>query len=154
MPISIYLEYKLLTSPEWHTIEFLPEDYFDLDPEEKVEWDSVPEYDDAIDYLDIDPKSVLNTRVRIIDDKANITKVITTTFWNNGENQIAERIDKGPEMFYWLIVITVKLQNDPPVWETLRIERENDVPLIDFHSFIKDNEDGSEAEIKIYPVGS
>lgn len=151
MSLSILLEYRLFDSSEWQTIEMLPEDYFDLEPNEKIEWDCLPLYDNAIGYLDIDPKLVSNTRIRIIDNKANITKVITTTFWNQGKNQIVERIDKGPGIFYWLTILTIKLQDNPPVWEILRIPREDDVAKLEFHSFIQDNEDGSETEKIIYP---
>ncbi len=156
--LSISIEYKTIDSSQWHIIELLPEDYFylvDLEPDEVLEWDSVPEYDDAIDYLDIEPNLVSNTRLRISDIEAQITKVITETFWNQGNNRIVERIDsRNSEVFYWLMIIDTKVQDNPTIWEILRIEKEDNLPKISHHSFIKDNEDGSQAEMNIYPDNS
>ncbi len=158
MRVSVFIDYRFINDSEWHTIEMLPEDYFDLSPDEKIEWDCVPEYNQAIDYLidylDVDPKLVLNTRVRIFDREANISEVITTTFWNQGENMIAERVitDLETPDLLWLMVITSKVQDNPAVWEIMRLQRENNVPVLESHSFITDNEDGSESQKIIYPI--
>ncbi len=98
---------------------------------------------------------VSNTRLRISDIEAQITKVITETFWNQGNNRIVERIDsRNSEVFYWLMIIDTKVQDNPTIWEILRIEKEDNLPKISHHSFIKDNEDGSQAEMNIYPDNS
>ncbi len=152
MSVCIFIDYRFINDTEWHTIEISPQDYFDIDPDEKIAWNCVPEYDKVIDYLDVNPKQVLNTRLRIIDDEASVTKVITTTFWNQGENHIAERIIKGLEIPDWLMVMTIKIQDNPPIWEILRLQRKNDVHMLEFHSFITDNEDGSQTEKVIYPI--
>jgi hypothetical protein len=160
MSVSVFIDYRLINEPEWHTIEISPEDYFNLDPDEKIAWDCVAEYDKEIDYLidclEVSRKQVLNTRLRIIDDEVNVTQVITTTFWNQGENHIAERLIKGliiPDLLPdWLMIITTKVQDNPPVWEILRLQRKNEVLVIEFHSFITDNEDGSQSEQIIYPI--
>lgn len=160
MPVSVFIEYRLINDTEWHTIEMSPEDYFDLEPDEKIEWNCVPEYDNAIDYLvgdfDIDLKQVLNTRVKIIDDEVNVTEVITTTFWNSGENEFTERFITGsgkPEWLSdWLTIVTIKIQDNPDVWEIIRLQRENNVPVLEFHSFITENKDGFESEKIIYPI--
>ncbi|MEG4996306.1 hypothetical protein [Microcoleus sp. B4-D4] len=152
MSVSIFIDYKLINDTQWHTIEMSPENYFDLYLDEKIRWDCVPKYDKVIDYLNVDRKQVLNTRLRIIDDEASVTKIITTTFWDQGENTIAERLVRGLEKLYWLMVITTKVQDNPAVWEILRLQKENDVPIVEFHSFITDNEDGSETEKIIYPI--
>lgn len=160
MSVSVFIDYRLINEPEWHTLEIPPEDYFDLDPDEKIAWDCVAEYDKEIDYLitslDVNRKQVLNTRVRIIDDEVNVTKVITTTFWNQGDNHIIERSIKGLELLKWLpdwlMITTTKVQDNPPVWEILRLQKENNVPVLEFHSFITDNEDGSQSEKVIYPI--
>lgn len=152
MSVSIFIDYKLINDTQWHTIEMSPENYFDLYLDEKIRWDCVPKYDKVIDYLNVDRKQVLNTTLRIIDDEASVTKIITTTFWDQGENTIAERLVRGLEKSYWLMVITTKVQDNPAVWENLRLQKENDVPRVEFHSFITDNEDGSETEKIIYPI--
>jgi hypothetical protein len=160
MSVLVFIDYRFINDTEWHTIEMSPEDYFDLDPDEKIEWNCVPDYDKEIDYLinylNVDPKLVLNTRSRILDDEANISTVVTTTFWNQGENQISERFIKGlgvPDWLPdWLMVITIKIQDNPDVWEIMRLQRENDVPVLEFHSFITENEDGFQSEKIIYPI--
>jgi hypothetical protein len=50
------------------------------------------------------------------------------------------------------MVITSKVQDNPAVWEIMRLQRENDVPVQEFHSFIADREDGSQSEKIIYPI--
>jgi hypothetical protein len=119
MSVSIFIDYKLINDTQWHTIEMSPENYFDLDNDEKITWHCVPQYDKEIDYLidylNVDSEQVLNTRVRIIDDEASVTKVITTTFWNQGQNTIAERLIRGLEKSHWLMVITTKVQDNPAV---------------------------------------
>ncbi|MBE9165303.1 hypothetical protein [Tychonema sp. LEGE 06208] len=152
MSVSIFIDYKLINDTQWHTIEMSPENYFDLYLDETIRWDCVPKYDKVIDYLNVDRKQVSNTTLRIIDDEASVTKIITTTFWDQGENTIAERLVRGLEKSYWLMVITTKVQDNPAVWEILRLQKENDVPIVEFHSFITDNEDGSETEKIIYPI--
>ncbi|HLO48102.1 MAG TPA: hypothetical protein VK211_06740 [Kamptonema sp.] len=154
MSVYIFLEYQLIGSERWEVIEILPEEYFDLDPDEKIEWDCVAMYDKDFEYLDIERQELSHTKLRIVDDEANVTKVITTTFWNNGENLIAERIINRDTGSDWLMVIEIKLQDHPNIWEILRLQRKDEVPIVEFHSFITDNEDGSESEKIIYPIES
>ena len=153
MSVYIFLEYQLIGSERWEVIELLPEEYFDLDPDEKIEWNRVPMYDQAVEYLDIKRKQLSHTKLKIVDDEANVTKAITTTFWNNGENSIAERIiDRDTGGSDWLMVREIKLQDNPNIWEILRLQRKDAVPILEFHSFITDNEDGSQSEKIIYPL--
>ena len=153
MSVYIFLEYQLIGYERWEVMELLPEEYFDLDPDEKIEWDCVPMYNDDVEYLDVERKELSHTKLRIVDDEANVTQVITTTFWNDGENSIAERIiygDTGGDG--WLMVIEIKLQDNPNIWEILRLQRKDTVPILEFHSFITDNKDGSQSEKIIYPI--
>ncbi|CBN54039.1 MULTISPECIES: hypothetical protein [Kamptonema] len=153
MSVYIFLEYQLIGSDRWEVIELLPEDYFDLDPDEKIEWDCVSEYNHAVEYLDIEREKLSHTKLKIVDDEANVTEVIKTTFWNDGKNQIDERIiDRDTGGSEWLMVMTIKLQDNPNIWEILRLQRKDDVPILEFHSFITDNEDGSQSERIIYPI--
>jgi hypothetical protein len=150
--VHISIEYKLVNSSQWHLVKLLPEDYFDLDVDEEIEWDCVPEYDHAIDYLDIDKTSISCTKISIIDSKAEVTKTITETFWNQGKNRIIERIDKGQKVSYWLMIININLQDNPPISEILRFERdEENLPKICSHVLIRENENGCEEEKEIYP---
>lgn len=142
--VRIFLEYKLINSSQWHCVEMSPEDYFDLDPDEEIEWNCIPEYEHGIDYLNIDRASILSTKITIIDPKVEVTKIITETFWNQGQNRIIERIDRGTEVSYFLTIVDIKLQDDPPIYEILRFERdEENLPKICSYVLIKE-ENGRE----------
>jgi hypothetical protein len=157
MTVTIKIDYKILNSLDWHTISLTPEEYFDKSyfeeyPDEEFEWNSVSEFDDTIDYLDLDPSTISHTRIRIYDDKANASRILSETRWNNGESFIAERIDKHLEETNELMVISIKLRENPTEWEILRIQKEDGMPVLEFHSIITDMEDGSQEERIIYPV--
>ncbi|AFY45692.1 hypothetical protein [Nostoc sp. PCC 7107] len=156
MPLNIFIDYKLINDLQWHTVEMSPEEYFDtslLEKDEKLIWNSIPEYNHAIEYLDIDLCLLSNTRtrIRIQDSEFLITLTITTTFWNNGQNLIIERIDNALDETKSVMIIQTKLQEDPTVWEIMRFKKKSDVLELEFHTFIRENEDGSQTEKKIFP---
>lgn len=105
-----------------------------------------------IEYLDVDPVLVANTRLRIRDTDSGATRTITTTFWNYGRNQIAERIDTGSEIYPYALILTVRVQENPTIWEIMRFKRRDDVLEMEFHSFIQDNDDGSQSEKIVFPA--
>ena len=70
--INIKLEYKLINYSQWRSIDFLPNEYFDLEADEKVEWDCAPYYNHGIDYLDIAHDLVQHTKIIIVDTEADI----------------------------------------------------------------------------------
>jgi hypothetical protein len=157
MTVSIDIDYRLIDSPNWITVSIKPEEYFDKSyfeeyPDEEFEWDSVPELNHAIDYLDVESSMVSHTRIRIFDDKANVNSTLSQTFWNSGENFISERIDKHLDKVEELTILNIKLRENPVEWEVLRIQKEHGVPMLEFHSVITDNEDGSQKERIIYPT--
>jgi hypothetical protein len=67
--VGIFLEYKLINSSQWHCVEMSPEDYFDLEPDEEIEWNCIPEYDRGIDYLNIDRGTGVSYFLTIVDIK-------------------------------------------------------------------------------------
>ena len=148
--ITITIEYKLINSTEWHLVEFSSDEYFDLEPDEKVEWDCVPLYNHGIDYLDIDKTLVQYTKITIIDLDAKVTNIATETFWNQGNNRITENTVSGAYS-WWETIIDIKIQKYPPTWEILRYTKENNLPKLSYHGLITDNDDGSQEEQKIYP---
>jgi hypothetical protein len=157
MTVSISIDYKTLNSSDWKTLELTPEEYFDKVyfeeyPDEEFEWDSLPEFEDAVDYIDLELEMISHTRIRIFDDKKNISRTFSEALWNNGENYIVERVDKYPEKVEELIIMNIKLRDDPSEWEILRIQKVNGVPMIELHSVITDKEDGSQEERIIYPI--
>jgi hypothetical protein len=157
MTVTVEIDYKLLNTLDWQSISLMPEEYFDKSyfeeyPDEEFEWNSVADFNDAVDYLDLDPSTVSHTRIRIYDDKANVQSTLSQTFWNNGENHIFEQVDKHTQKVEELIVICIKLRENPTEWEILRIQKEDGMPVLELHSVITDNEDGSQKERLIYPV--
>ena len=147
--ITITIEYKFRNSEQWHSVEFSPDEYFDLDPGEKVEWDCIPFYNHTIDYLDIDKSLVQYTRSTIVDIEANVTRIFTETFWNQGENRITESSISGSSS-WWETIIEIKLDENPSTWEILRYTKKNNLPKLSYHGLIKDKDDGSQEEKIIY----
>lgn len=82
-------------------------------------WNSVPEYDRAIEYLDVEPSLGSHTRLRIKDSTIQKFLTITTTFWHHSQNLIIERSDResGEPR---LVIINTKLQEAPTVWEIMK----------------------------------
>jgi hypothetical protein len=149
--VTIKIEYKLNNSTDWLEVNLDPEEYFDLDPDEEVEWDCVPIFNHALEYLNIDKKLVKNTRITVIDHKANVNKCIVETFWHQGENTIVEVTISG-SVSHWEMIICTKLLESSFTWKILRFHKENNIPTLSYHGLFKDNEDGSEEELIIYQV--
>jgi hypothetical protein len=70
--IDITIEYKLINFSQWQSVKFLPEEYFDLEPDEKIEWDCVPWHNHAIDYLDIELSLVEFTKITLKENNLSI----------------------------------------------------------------------------------
>ncbi|MBD2457444.1 hypothetical protein H6G80_25620 [Nostoc sp. FACHB-87] len=154
MTLNIFIDYKLINDLQWHIVEMSPEEYFDtslLEEGEQLIWNSIPEYNHAIEYLNIDPSLVSDTRIRVQDSESLKTLTIITTFWNNGNNFIIERIDNALDKAKYVMIIQTKLQEDPTIWEIMRFKKKSDVLELEFHTFIRENEDGSQTEKKIFP---
>lgn len=154
MVLQIFIDYRMNNSSQWQTVEFSPEEYFDISLDENIEWNSVPEYNHAIEYLNIDTKLVVNTRIRINDSNFGDMTTITTTFWNQGKNFVLERTDKETKVssYYCLLITNILLQEDPSISEIMRFKKIDGVLEIEFHSFIQDNEDGSQTEKIVFPA--
>ena len=148
LQMQISITYKVKESTKWEMITLSPNEYLDLEPDEEIE-DCIPIYDHAIDYLDIDRKSISNTKL-IVREANGQQQVTTETFWNQGENRLIERTDSGLKSS-WLMIITIKLKDIPLTWEILRFEREDSIPKLCYHVFIQENEDGSQTETAVYP---
>jgi hypothetical protein len=146
--MQISIEYKIKESTEWKAITLSIDEYLDLEPDEEIE-DCIPLYDHAIDYLDVDRKSISNTKL-IVREANGQLEITTETFWNQGNNRITERTDSGPKS-YWLMIIEIKLKDIPPTWEILRFEKEDGIPKLCYHVIIQENEDGSQSETVVSP---
>lgn len=89
---------------------------------------------------------------KLIDEPDwRVIEIPPEDYFDLDTDEEAERSIQGLEEPDWLMVITTKIQERPPVWEILRLQREENSPVFAFHSFITENEDGSETERIVYP---
>lgn len=130
-----------------------PEQYFDLDPEEKEKdgytVESVPRFLDIRDYLEERDKSlrdsdITNVNVFLRDVKKNAGISFYHTYWNNGENMLIERRDSTPLESYHEIIIQLTI--DRCICETLRFVEENGIMHPTMHSHILNNADGTQSD--------
>jgi len=147
-PVQVTLKYKTLSNADWQFIELAAQEYFDLEPDEEVEIDSIPEYNHAIDYLALDSSQIETTMLILTDEERQARRAITETFWNNGQNRLIERVDSGSAP-YWEMILEVQTGQAPPIWEVLRVCREDGAMKPIYHAFIRDNHDGSQFETRI-----
>ncbi len=147
-PVQVMLKYKTFSQADWQFIELAPQEYFDLEPNEEVEIDSIPEYNHAIDYLALDSSEIETTVLILTDEEQQARRAITETFWNNGQNRLIERVDSGCDP-YWEMILEVQTAHTPPTWEVLRVCREDGAMKPIYHAFIRDNHDGSQLETRI-----
>lgn len=159
--VNIEIQYLLKDNQEWNCFKLSPQEYFDLEENEKIELDCVPQYGHALDYLQdyytkIDLTQILVTRIILIDFLNKKQRQINERFWDNSRNRLIERLDLDLTKFqikYHEIIIETQIKDDPPQWEILRLNQQNQIMTPIFHSFIQQNSDGSETEtsIKIEP---
>jgi hypothetical protein len=147
--IQIELAYKLLDSKGWKSINFSPENYFDIESGEIVNLDSIPFYDHAIEYLvedrGIQKESVMATKLHLYDKSTKKERLITESFWNYGRNRLIERQDIGDQP-YSEIILEMLVSEVPEVWEMLRCDRLAGVLSPSYHAKIQEREDGSQVE--------
>ena len=158
--IVIDFKYKLNKSDTWLKKDITVEEYFDLDyldEGEPIVVDSVPLYNDFIDYIkntDCEKQQISKISIDIIDTVTNCKLHFYQTFWNKQENWIVERIDTidGNEINYHEFIISTVLpreisNNTELDYEIIRFQKkESDINFL-FHSIIRDNADGSQSEI-------
>lgn len=144
--IKITIAYKFNQSNNWEYISLHPDEYFDLEPDEKITLDCIPQYNHAIDYLNINRTEINATKLSIIDEKTENKSVIIEKFWYEGKNRLIERHDFGDSP-HWEMILEQKLSGNPAVWEVMRLGKEDEVIVLLYHAFLQDNDDGSQTEI-------
>jgi hypothetical protein len=155
--VNVEIQYLLKEHQEWNCFKLSPQEYFDLEENETIELDCVPQYAHALDYLreyytKIDLTQILVTRIILIDFLNKKQRQINERFWFNSQNRLIERIDLDLTQFQIQdheIIIETKINNNPPQWEILRLNQQNQMINPIFHSFIQENPDGSETENQI-----
>jgi len=147
-PVHITIEYKLTDSSSWEFLELTPDEYFELEANEKVSLDSIPQHNHAIQYLGIEEQRVIATKIILIDEAKQAKRTLVERFWNQGENRLIERTDIG-EKPYTEIILEIQVSKEPPLWEIIRIGREDGVLTPWYHAFLQDNDDDSQTETRI-----
>ncbi len=155
--ILVWIEYKLVDNVDWKKIELTPDEYFDpLDEEDDVnsngsieeyDFDSVPKYFHAIDYIGCNIWDVEHTKVTILDISKQIKHIQSETFWNGGQNRIILTQTSVPGVSHCEIMVETLIQETPKTIQQVTLKIEDNIPKYQTQIVIKRNEDGSEAII-------
>jgi hypothetical protein len=84
----------------------------------------------------------------LIDQQIKAKISIIERFWNHGKNRLIERTETGPNP-YWEMILEIQANQKPPLWEIIRLGRENGIVTPSYHGLIQDNDDGSQTETVI-----
>lgn len=144
--VSVNIKYKLVNEQSWVNLAISPQEYFDLEEHEKIEVDSIPIYNHALDYINKNKKEIEITQIAIYDHIKHARIIITETFWDNQNNRIIERIDTGKADEGELIIVESKIRDNPLVYEIIRFNRKDEILIPEYHGFITQNSDGSQTE--------
>ncbi len=126
--MKIQIRYKRLDSSLWENHSPLAaEDYFDpINEERPFEWDDVPRFMHAAEYLDIPLAEISETELQILDTDNQIPSTITEIIWNSGKNRIIQvSVDD-----YKLLVAQIFVDTPLGAWHTIRVNRHTDGRLL------------------------
>jgi hypothetical protein len=150
--IQIVIEYQTYSDGFTKSIKVLPEDYYDLDPDEEPSMkDSVERYNHAIDYLDVPAESIKQTKLTIIDLEIENQKISNTIYWNSGKNFAIQSYSIREGKTSLITIISLRVSDSPMIDEILRFVNieEFDVPKLAFHVQIETHSDGTQTEKEI-----
>lgn len=152
--ISIWIEYKLVNNPDSLKIQIAPEDYFepldededpDFNTDKEYDYDSVPKYFHAIEYIGCETSNVENTKITILDERNGIEYIQSETFWNKGENRMIMTQTLGKEVNRYDMLIETLINRKPKTIQQVKFIIENNIPKYQEQIIIQTNEDGSES---------
>lgn len=153
--ISIWIEYKLVNDPDFLKIKIAPEDYFEpLDEEEdpdfnnadeEYDYDSVPKYFHAIEYIGYEISNVEHTKITILDERNGIEYIQSETFWNKGEDRMIMTQTLGKEVNQFDMLVETLINRKPQTIQQVKFIIENNIPKYQEQIIIQTNEDGSES---------
>lgn len=140
---NIIFRYKK-QNEAWESLDIEIDEYFDLEPNEKVSTYSVTNYLLPEQYIDVPTSQIeyIQISINIGSNRSELKK----TFWNKGINSITERLDSSPKERH-LIILSTLIDKEKKVFETIRLDRINDFLFPEHHSLIQDNPDGTETEL-------
>ncbi len=149
--IRVSIEYMKVSETKWTAVVLDANEYFEsVEDESLMDLDCVPRHNHAVDYLDIEPREVRATRLTISSPLDGSSRIVNETSWNEGKCRVIERTDSGARP-YWELIVESRIEDQPPLWDILRLVRRDALLVPIYHAVIRENADGSEEEVPIVP---
>ena len=147
--LSVYRE----RSDDPHVIHLTPEQYFDLDPDEIADVDSVPIYSDLEKYLD-DTANVTKLALEIKNEPDDKTLRIEKVYQNDSHTTVTTRSDyRGQALTYREIicesVLPRELVDEGSAYDVCRFIVNGDTAECVYHGIFHYTDDGKETEYRI-----
>lgn len=143
MTNSLVFKYIIKGETAWRKLDISLEEYFDVEKDEKVSFNSVEKYCHLHEYLDYSIEDLLFINV-LVQIGAN-ARQLKQTFWNQGNNFSIERIDTGDQA-YRELVMSFLIDSEKQIFEITRIVLADEKLYPAYQGFITDNQDGSQSE--------
>jgi hypothetical protein len=154
MSVEVTISFKRIGSSEWSRVGIPAGDYFDQEwnEGETLGVDSVPRYDDAIQYLEgMSEGDVDATQIEVEDRLLGKRRVVAVVYWNRGTNSTAEISEfEGLTMTYWELIFDTLVSRNPRIYEVLRVGRSSGLITVLSHCFIEARPDGTERQFDEY----
>lgn len=147
--VAIEIQYKLEGSEKWEVINLSPEEYFELEEGEEPDIDCTPRHNNIIDYIESNVNKVVNIKTVITNTETKTERRFIDTYWNNQKNFIIERIDSSNGFDDVEIIIETKINENPNVYQIIRIVRKDGILIPVLHDFVTENADGTETLTQI-----
>lgn len=138
--LKIAIKYQLTDSLVWHDIELTPDDYFRLEPNEKVQLRSLPKYNHAFQYLSLERDRLSGTKIVLIDNILKAKRYIVERFWNNGQNRLIEKTDISNKI-YGETTLEIMVGKEPPLWEIVKVMRQDGILTSWYRGFSQNTDD-------------
>lgn len=147
--LSVYRE----RSNEPDVIHLKPEEYFDLDPGEEPDVDSVPLYSDLERYLD-DVEDVTKLAVEIKNESDGKAMRIEKSYQNEGRSTVTTRSDYQNEALTYREIIyesmlPQELIAQGSAYDLCRFVVNGDTAECSYHGIFHYTDDGKEIEYRI-----
>ena len=151
--IFVEIEYKMLNQQNWEKIQLTPYEYFETIDEdeyldskplnEEYDFDSVPKYFHAVEYIGCKLSEIEHTKVTIVDLSKNIKLIQSETFWNEGNNRLISTQFFGEKPSHEILVETV-INKIPKTIQQVKFLLEDNLPKCQHQLVIQCHEDGSQ----------
>lgn len=152
--IFVEIEYKMLNQQTWEKIKLTPYEYFETIDEdeyldskplnEEYDFDSVPKYFHAVEYIGCKLSEIEHTKLTIVDLSKNIKLIQSETFWDEGNNRLISTQFFGMEKPSHEILVETVINKIPKTIQQVKFLLEDNLPKCQHQLVIQCQEDGSE----------